>query len=71
MLQQLKHLRDFLDEEQMKWLPGNLQTGSFMLLKQNKVEDGTYRTVVQVFSENGVWIGEITDPDWIPGPNKK
>jgi len=71
MLQILKTLRDFLTEEQMKWLPGNLQAGTFMLLRQNKTDEkGVYTTVVQVFDKGGTYIGQITEPEWIPDPNK-
>ena len=67
MLHQLKTLRDFLDDEQMKWLPSNLQVENCILLTQNKVqEDKVFRTVLQVFTSGGTWIGTIVEPDFIP-----
>lgn len=70
-MQILNTLRDFLKEEDLKFLPGNLQVGSFMLLRQNKKDkqdDGStkFHQVLQVFDEGGAWIGEITDPQFIP-----
>lgn len=67
MLRTLKSLRDFLDEEQMKFLPGNLLVMNCILLTQHKKnKDGVHTTVLQVFEESGTWLGEITSPDWIP-----
>lgn len=66
MIKQLKHIRDFLDDEQMKWLPTNLKVESCILLTQNKLVDPVYSTVLQVFDSGGTWIGEITNPDFIP-----
>lgn len=65
-MQMLKHLRDFLDEEQMKWLPSNFKIEPCILLTQNKNIDGVFKIVLQVFDSNGTWIGEITNPDFIP-----
>lgn len=71
----LTHLRDFMTEEELKFLPGRLQVGNFMLLEQHfsdKVEkDGkthisNFRTVIQVFTASGTWIGCIEKPDFIP-----
>jgi len=66
MIKNLKHLRDFLDAEQMKWLPSNLKVESCILLTQQKEIDGVFTTVLHVFDNGGTWIGEITNPDFIP-----
>jgi len=66
MLKNLKHLRDFLDAEQLKWLPSNIKVENCILLTQNKEIDGVFTTVLQVFDSSGTWIGEITMPDFIP-----
>jgi hypothetical protein len=74
MMRTLSHLRDFLNEETLKFLPGNLRSANFIILRQNKeVEElvgkkiiKVFSTVLQVFDKNGTWIGEITHPDWIP-----
>ena len=70
MMKQLQHLRDFLDAEQMKWLPSNIKVENCILLTQNKTKpdkEGTFHTtVLQVFDSGGTWIGEISDPDYIP-----
>jgi hypothetical protein len=69
-MKQLKHLRDFLDDEQMKWLPSNLQVRNCILLRQQKEDDnGITGNVLQIFDETGTWIGEITNPDYIPNLN--
>lgn len=66
MVRELRSLRDFLDDEQLKWLPGNFQLQTCVLLVQNVITSGTARRVVQVFSDTGTWIGTIENPDWIP-----
>mgnify|MGYP001611648651 CR=1 FL=1 len=63
-----------MDEETLKFLPGNLRSANFIVLRQNKeVEQDigktkvkTFSTVLQVFDKDGTWIGEITHPDYIP-----
>lgn len=69
MIRALKHLRDFIDDETKKWMPGKLQARTCILLVQNKGgDDGTpFHCVVQVFDQSGTWIGEIAEPDFIPG----
>lgn len=74
----LSHLRDFLTEEQVKWLSGNIQIENCILLTQHQtlpiptedvargVNVGNHKTVVQVFDSKGIWIGEISNPDFIP-----
>ena len=70
----LTHLRDFMDENTLKFLPGNLQSGNFILLRQNReIEEKVggkkikhFATVLQVFNKSGTWIGEITHPDYFP-----
>lgn len=70
----LTHLRDFMDEETLKFLPGNLHSANFIFLRQNKMIEETigkavvnhFSTVLQVFDKDGTWIGEITHPDYIP-----
>lgn len=42
-------------------------SGSFILLKQNKKNSkNMMETILQVFDEGGTWIGEISNPDYIP-----
>ena len=70
----LTHLRDFLNEETLKFLPGNLRSANFIILRQNKEVEETVGKkkinvlgiVLQVFDKNGNWIGEIIHPDYIP-----
>lgn len=70
----LSSLRDFLDAETLKLLPGNLRSANFIVLRQNKeVEEiigkkkvKILSTVLQVFDKNGTWIGCIEHPDYIP-----
>jgi hypothetical protein len=70
MIRALKSLRDFLDTEQLKWLPGNLKVVPCILLTQNVGGDtGPMRTILQVFDAEGVHIGTIENPAFIP--NKK
>jgi hypothetical protein len=67
MMQALRHLRDFLSEEQLKWLPGNIRVESCILLQQHKKGgDGITRGVLQVFDAKGIYIGEISNPDYVP-----
>ena len=67
MIRTIPTIRDFLDDEQMKHLPGNLKVENCMLLVQNKVDkENTYKTVIQVFDRSGTWMGEISNPDFIP-----
>ena len=67
MVRNLTHLRDFMDEETLKFLPGNLRSANFIFLRQNKKDEkGMFNTVLQVFDKDGTWIGEITHPDYIP-----
>lgn len=67
MMRTLRHLRDFLDAEQLKFLPGAMLVENCTLLRQNRTdENGVYKVVVQVFDHKGTWIGEVTNPDYIP-----
>jgi hypothetical protein len=67
MMRTLSHLRDFMDEETKKWMVGNFQVQPCVLLRQNKTdENGIFKVVLQVFDHTGIWIGEITNPDYIP-----
>jgi hypothetical protein len=77
-MQLLQHLRDFLNEDTMKWMPGNLNAGNFILLTEHKkipiteeqkakgVNVASHTTVIHVFDHGGVFIGTIENPDWIP-----
>ena len=67
MMKMLRHLRDFMTEEQLKFLCGAMEVENCILLRQNKTEDGIFKVVLQVFDHKGTWIGEITNPDYIPG----
>lgn len=67
MLQILQSLRDFMDEETLKWLPGNIQADTFILLPQSrKDEKGVHQRVIHVFDKGGTYIGEISNPHFIP-----
>ena len=66
MLIALKTLRDFLNAEQLKWLPGNLRVGSCIMLRQTVERDGLTTIVLQIFDSEGTYIGEIAKPEWIP-----
>jgi len=67
MIQTKLSLRDFLDEEQLRWLPSNLMVVNCILLIQNKEDEKKImRQVVQVFDERGDWLGEIKEPQFIP-----
>ena len=61
MLQIVPTLRDFLDEEQLKWLPGNLKVKQCILLTKHEVEAETKitRAVIYVFDQDGSLIGKI------------
>jgi len=62
-MQSLRHLRDFLTEEELKFLPGRLHGGTFLLLEQNKGgKEAPFKRVLQVFTSTGTWIGEISEP---------
>lgn len=66
MMKLLKHLRDFLTPEQLKWLPSNIIVENCILLTQMKPDkDGVMRTYLQIFDHGGTWIGEC-EPDFIP-----
>ena len=67
MIQTKLSLRDFLDEEQLKWLSGNLRVKNCILLVQNKEDKKKImRQVVQVFDEKGNFVGSIENPQFIP-----
>jgi len=67
MMITLSSLRDFLTEEELKFLPGRLLVKNCILLTQHKPEEGKpTKIVLQVFDPSGTWIGEITNPDFIP-----
>lgn len=68
MTRALRHLRDFMTPEQLKWLPSTLAVESCILLRQNKLDAaGVTIVVLQVFDSKGNWIGEVPQPDFIPG----
>lgn len=67
MVKSLTHLRDFMDEETLKFLPGNLRSANFIFLRQNKKDEkGMFNIVLQVFDKDGTRIGCIEHPDYIP-----
>jgi len=68
MLQTLLTIRDFLDEEQMKWLLGNLKVKNCILLVRNKknVEGRIFTQELLIFDEEGIWLGTIEKPQYIP-----
>ena len=49
MMHILRSLRDFLDTETLKFLPGNLQSGSFMLLRAHT--EGQSRPVMPLCTD--------------------
>lgn len=61
MLRVIPTLRDFLDEEQLKWLPGNLKVEICILLKKNEIDSETnvMKTSIYVFDNEGCLIGKI------------
>ena len=59
MLQVIPTLKDFLDEDALKHLLGNLKVQNCILLKESKVVDGLWSTYLHVFDEEGVLIGTI------------
>src|SRR5438132_890546 len=73
-MKMLRHLRDFLTEEELKFLPGRLHAHQVLFLEQNKeVETNIgdtkakiFTRVIQVFTADGTWIGEVPHPDFIP-----
>ncbi len=68
MIQQHKHLRDFVNEEVKAFMPGNMTVESCILLIENKpsINAGRVSRVIQVFNHHGTWIGEISHPDYFP-----
>jgi hypothetical protein len=74
MVQEMATIRDFMDEETLKFLPGNIRSANFIVLRQSKTIERTvgkavvasFSTVLQVFDKNGTYIGEITNPAFIP-----
>ncbi|MDO8640805.1 MAG: hypothetical protein Q7R33_04625 [Nitrosarchaeum sp.] len=61
MLKIIPPLRDFLDAEQLKWLPGNLKVEQCILLSKQEVDVETNVTsrVIYVFDHEGCLIGKI------------
>lgn len=67
MMQALQHLRDFMDETVKRYLPGNMQACTCILLVvQVKGEDNIHRTMLRVFDDTGTYIGLIEEPEFIP-----
>lgn len=73
MMRTLRHFRDFMTEEQLKFLPGSLLTGQFILLKNSRggTKEEPWYQVIEVFDQGGTWIGTIENPDWIPSLSTK
>ena len=60
MLQIIPTLRDFLDDEQLKWLPKNLKVEMCMILtKHEEGKDGITRQNTYIFDQEGCLIGKI------------
>ena len=59
MIQVIQTLRDFLDEEQLKWLPGNLRVENCILLTKHEEQEGITKKVIYVFDNGGALIGKI------------
>jgi len=61
MLQIVPTIRDFLDEEQLKWLPGNMKIETCILLTKQEVdlETNITKKVIYVFDKEGCLIGKI------------
>lgn len=68
MLQIVETLRDFLDEEQLKWLPGNLKVEQCILLTKHEIdaEDNTSKKYIYVFDSEGCFVGKIDNNPKIP-----
>ena len=68
MLQIVQTLRDFLDKEQLKWLPGNLKVETCILLTKHEidVEDNVSRQYTYVFDSKGCLIGKIDNSVRMP-----
>lgn len=66
----MRTLRDFLTEEVLKHMPGKFQAGTFMLLEENEKLPGNtgmgWVRKLHVFSEEGLFIGTIQNPEYIP-----
>ena len=60
MLQIIPTLRDYLDEEQLKWLPGNLKVEQCILLTKHEIDNVNNSSQhIYVFDSKGCLIGKI------------
>ena len=61
MLQIIPSIKDFLDEERLKWLSGNLKIEQCILLSKDEIDIETNITkkIIYIFDENGCFIGKI------------
>ena len=68
MLRILPTIRDFMNEETKKYLPGNLVVENCIILtKHEKNEkERTLKTHLYIFDHTGTLIGKIIDPEFIP-----
>ena len=68
MLMTVKHLRDFLDAEALKWLPGNLQARHVLMLTSHETDPaGITHSVAHIFTAEGAYMGTMR-PVWMPRP---
>ena len=67
MLHIVPKLRDFLDKEQLKWLPGNLKVEQCILLTKHEIDDDNVsRKYVYIFDSQGCLIGKIDNNPKLP-----
>lgn len=75
MMQVLKTIRDFMKEDTLKNLVGNLHVHNCILIEESKmdtkIEDGqtvmsNFKRVLHVFESSGVYVGTIEHPHYIP-----
>ncbi len=63
MMVVLKTLRDFLTEEILRWMPGNLRSCNIVMLREHrKIEGHPIETVIHIFDAQGTYLGSIDHP---------
>ncbi len=66
MMIALKHLRDFMSPEALRFLPGNLRVEACIIVKQTDTVENQFHVSLLVFDSVGTFMGEIKDPEYIP-----
>jgi len=61
MLQIVPSIKDFLEEEELKWLSDSLRIEQCILLRKHEIDIETNITkkIVYVFDKDGCFIGKI------------